>query len=690
MLSVIDASGHIIFTRASARLLSVADPTGQSTHFAFDGYGRLLVVSGPAGPLATFSYTSAGRIASITRPGGATSYVYDEIGRLITAVDSALGGITITHAPAGVSAVSDAGGATFVSYDGRGDLVQVSGGGQIVGYAYDSLGQLTSVSQSGGLSSYAYLAGQLVRVGNVGGATSYSYDAGGRLVRIVHPNGAITAYSYDSGRLASEVAPDGSVTTYSYDAAGRLVRTTAASNVTAFTYNDAGNLSAIADQTRGTTSFTYGLGSLSLRCPRADPQDLAALRPPMPSPGTSDCLVQIPGGVLQVHSGGWFAEGPLAGGGVYRLDDSGHVTEITDASGNSVPISGLLIRATDFAGRTTNFVYDSLGHLIAVTGPSGTVATYAYSSGSGGGKVNTTSNDSGAITRYTYDANGHLVRVVDPAGITTTLTYLDGRLITQNEIGAATSFIYGSAGDLLRASSPLQTVIYTYETPGRLSSIIDPAGNTTTYTYDNGRLVSVTGLPGVTSYTYDSAGELIRSTNPFGATTSFSYTDGLLGLELTPDGNSVAYTYSSAGRLIMISTSSNGATRYTYDSRNDIVSIEDRVSRTTSLMYGGILYSTTGFLPPIASGSTAAFKAGTTVPVKFQLTGASATIVDLQVGFYFARIGEPESSGGFFRFDTETAQYVAQWATKGLSKGPYILRADLGNGQAITAQVTLR
>ena len=82
-------------------------------------------------------------------------------------------------------------------------------------------------------------------------------------------------------------------------------------------------------------------------------------------------------------------------------------------------------------------------------------------------------------------------------------------------------------------------------------------------------------------------------------------------------------------------------------------------------------------------------KAGTTVPVKFRLTGPSAGIVDLRAEFFFALAGQPLIGGGLFRFDPEAGQYVVQWKTKGLPTGRYLLNADVGGGQSIIAQVIL-
>jgi hypothetical protein len=108
-------------------------------------------------------------------------------------------------------------------------------------------------------------------------------------------------------------------------------------------------------------------------------------------------------------------------------------------------------------------------------------------------------------------------------------------------------------------------------------------------------------------------------------------------------------------------------------------------------------------LQPVNVDGSSTFKLGSTVPVKFQLTGASAGINNLVARLYVQRIG-PGSSGGeieaistsnattgnLFRYDATAGQYIFNLGTKTLVAGTYQLRIDLGDGVLRTVNITLR
>ena len=108
-----------------------------------------------------------------------------------------------------------------------------------------------------------------------------------------------------------------------------------------------------------------------------------------------------------------------------------------------------------------------------------------------------------------------------------------------------------------------------------------------------------------------------------------------------------------------------------------------------------------GVLQPVNADGSSIFKLGSTVPVKFQLTGASAGITTLSARLYLQRIGtgatgtvleavSPSSAttGNLFRYDS--GQYIFNLNTKTLSAGTYQLRIDLGDGVPRTVSISLR
>lgn len=106
-------------------------------------------------------------------------------------------------------------------------------------------------------------------------------------------------------------------------------------------------------------------------------------------------------------------------------------------------------------------------------------------------------------------------------------------------------------------------------------------------------------------------------------------------------------------------------------------------------------------LPPVNADGSSVFKLGSTVPVKFQLTGASAGITNLSARLYLQRVGagatggvleaistSNATTGNLFRYDG--GQYIFNLNTKTLSAGMYQLRIDLGDGVMRTVNITLR
>jgi hypothetical protein len=108
-------------------------------------------------------------------------------------------------------------------------------------------------------------------------------------------------------------------------------------------------------------------------------------------------------------------------------------------------------------------------------------------------------------------------------------------------------------------------------------------------------------------------------------------------------------------------------------------------------------------LQPVNLDGSSVFKLGSTVPVKFQLTGASAGVRDLVARLYLTKVGSVAdgtvleaistsnaTTGNLFRYDATSGQYIFNLATKTLSTGAYQLRVDLGDGVPHTVNISLR
>lgn len=106
-------------------------------------------------------------------------------------------------------------------------------------------------------------------------------------------------------------------------------------------------------------------------------------------------------------------------------------------------------------------------------------------------------------------------------------------------------------------------------------------------------------------------------------------------------------------------------------------------------------------LQPVSPDGSSVFKLGSTVPVKFALTGSSVRVSDLQARLYYTRLGDTKAvetdavstakatTGNLFRYDATSGQYIFNLGTKGLSAGTYRLRIDLGDGVMHTVNIGL-
>ena len=107
--------------------------------------------------------------------------------------------------------------------------------------------------------------------------------------------------------------------------------------------------------------------------------------------------------------------------------------------------------------------------------------------------------------------------------------------------------------------------------------------------------------------------------------------------------------------------------------------------------YGSFLWS--DVLQPVNVDDSSIFKLGSTIPVKFKLTGACAGITNLIAKIYVAKFDNgiegtvveatstaAADSGNTFRYDPTNAQYIFNLATKSLSQGTWRIRLDFYDG----------
>ena len=108
-------------------------------------------------------------------------------------------------------------------------------------------------------------------------------------------------------------------------------------------------------------------------------------------------------------------------------------------------------------------------------------------------------------------------------------------------------------------------------------------------------------------------------------------------------------------------------------------------------------------LAPLNFDGSSIYKIGSTIPVKFQLSGTAAGITNLPAKLYYAKVSNSlvgteleaistsaADTGNQFRYDSTAKQYIFNLSTKGFSEGTYQLRVDLGDGISHTVNITSR
>jgi RHS repeat-associated protein len=470
----------------------IADGTGNTWLYNYDGAGHLLSVTGPGNLTTTYTYDTgtnpetANALLSITYPDGSQrNFTYDPAtGRLTgTSENGGADPITYTYITEAEIAAKDANGdittvwyndlglaariqdplgaVSSYQFDANGNPISyTNAAGQTYQYTYDSEGNLTQVIKPLGQTvamSYGPLDTLTSITDAAGNTTQYSYDSAGNLRSIIYPDGTKQSFTYDPlGNLSQTVLQNGDPIAYQYNAQGLVTSETLADGSTrTFTYDAHGNLLTAKDST-GTTTLTYNAAN--------------------------------------------------------------QLTSVTYPNGLSLTFTynaqGQRTKSVDQSGFTVNYSYDSLGRLSKLTDGSGNlIVQYTYNNL---GQLTRKDNGNGTYTTYSYDVARNLLSIVNYAGGTTinsSFTY------TYNQLGEVISVTDNAAGD--------HTGVITNGTPTNYASNVDneiTQVGSATYNYDaNGNPHAVVDSSGTTTYNYNDLSQLLSITAPDGTTTSLQY-----------------------------------------------------------------------------------------------------------------------------------------------------------------------
>jgi RHS repeat-associated protein len=419
-----------------------------------------------------------------------------------------------------------AGSKVVYHYDADGKLISVQDenhAGANTTYSYDALDRLASVSQT--------LATAPGGVAN----TSYGYDAQDNLTSVTDPNGNVTTYAYDDfKRMQRQTSPVTGVTSYSYDPSGNLISTTDANGATTARVYDAANrvtssLSSRSGASSEALSWTYddsvtghyGHGRLSSM---TDPSGSTVyqyerrglLRNEQKTIGTATYttsfgydadgnrgLINYPSG-RTVHYTFDYANRPYGA-------SSG--STIFVASAGYMPF-GPQTQILFGNGTAQTMQYDARYRPLdnKLTGPSGTMADYAYAEDPLGNITQihdatdatynrdfgyddlnrlVTANSGSSLWgagSYTYDAMGNMLSLGLGTSRTASMAYsgTTPKLMSVTENGATRAVSYDAAGN----ESTVGTAPFAYSPRNQLTSATN-----VTYTYDGRGVRAASSYP---------------------------------------------------------------------------------------------------------------------------------------------------------------------------------------------------
>lgn len=512
------------------RLISVADPSGNTIAYAYNSNGTLQSMVNANGEVTYFDYSGTNLTQIRTVASDATMltrvrYAYDASNRLST--------VTVDLSPQDNS-VAD--GKTYVTT-----------------YTYDGTSKrVASVTQSDGTSlefTYVQVAANDWRVATVkdglGQTTSYSYDMGTRTTAVTDPLGLVTVYSYDLvGQLTQIKAPAvaggvSQVTAFNYDATGNVVRITDALGLAVDMAYDANGNQVLQRDAAGNT-ITRSFDSHNRLLTETvyltpDPDGAGTAQPGQPQT-TRHVYDTSAKGLLR------FVLSPEGRVVEHRYDSYGQrVASLEYAAGRYntaalgvtvVPTEGEMATWAGAQDRTqasrTDMEYDARGQVQKVT-------VYSRMDAGGAGVVDGTQS----VTQYVYDRAGLLLSTVSATAGTTAYTY-DGK------------------GRQLSAQDALNQVTLTsYDDASNKTIVTLASGLITTSAYDkNGRLISISqgsaqaGSLGTSTYGYDKLNRLVSQTDATGAR--------------------LARLYDEVGRLVGEVSGAGRLTEYVYDKDNQV------------------------------------------------------------------------------------------------------------------------
>ncbi len=300
----------------AGNLKSVTDPAKRTTTYTYDPANRLTEIGYSDGKThgVKYEYDAGGDRTKMTDGSGASTYKYDQLGRLIESTNgnkeaikyeydlaNEQAKITYPNGKAVTRAFDKAGrlqkvtdwleNATQFAYNADSELGRTTfptATGDVDKYEYNQSDQMSSQTMTHGsetLASYGYghdNDNQVNTITNHNGEsgeekTGFEYDTDNRLTKI----GGVTAYEYDAANDPTKIGTStyaynsadelekGGGATYAYNEMGERLKTTPTSGpATTYGYDQAGNLITIERPKEGETAKiedSYAYNGIGLR-----------------------------------------------------------------------------------------------------------------------------------------------------------------------------------------------------------------------------------------------------------------------------------------------------------------------------------------------------------------------------------------------------------------------------------------
>lgn len=478
----------------SLQTATVTDPTGRSRKGKADAAGRILIAFEPdvtngnaLTQQTSYTYDVLNDLTAVTQGQQTRTYVYDALGRLISAQTPEANSVATTF--------------TYDNFDNL--LTRTDPRGVVTNHTYDGLNRLIGVtyptvpqgvssmpnvctmqglSQQANVCFYydqggtaAFTLGKLTQMADPSGSETYTYDNMGRTTQLQKLIGTTTytrTYQYNyAGELTQIQYPSGRQVKPSYDMMGRLASiadtmgSTSTTYASGFTYNVAQEL----------TGLTYGNGVTAALTYSADRLQLASLAY---TSGTTALLSQ---NYSYVQNGG--SNGQITGiadnldngrSATYTYDGLARLTAATTVGSTNYPQWGL------------SWTYDRYGNRTAQGISSGCVAPMSCPTNSV--TVDPTTNRINTAG-YSYDANGNMT-----GDGQNTLVY-DGENRVTNSSGGLGSGAYTYDGNGLRVKrvSGATTTVYVFSGSKVIAEYVNgaaPASPAREYIYSSGALIA--------------------------------------------------------------------------------------------------------------------------------------------------------------------------------------------------------